>query len=209
MTQTLSAVYADIEHARQTIHDLIGHGFPQNDISLITGDSLSGSRQSIMTQQPEGNIQKSEGSSGGALLGGLTGLLIGLGALVIPGIGAAVAAGPLFGIIGAGVGAITGGILGALINAGIPEQSAGYLAEAVRRGNTLVLVTADDKLIERATQIVNRHDPLDMTKAVEAWKTEGWIRFDPSAEPLSAAELAQERTRIEQFKGQAPTASVG
>jgi hypothetical protein len=216
MTETISAVYLDIEQARQTIHDLIGHGFPQRDISLIAADSIRNYRQYVMEPTPDQPAVVStavprqvEGSSDGALLGGLMGLLVGLGAFMIPGIGAAVAAGPLFGIIGAGVGAVTGGILGSLINLGVPEERAGHYAEALRRGYTLVFVNADEKLAERVIQIMSRHAPVDITQIASMWWANGWTRFDPLAEPYTADELKEERRRVENLRGQAPTARMG
>ncbi len=63
------------------------------------------------------------GAGVGAVLGGLAGLLVGIGALAIPGIGPIIAAGPLAATLaGAGLGAATGGVIGALADAGVPEE---------------------------------------------------------------------------------------
>lgn len=183
MDQTVAGIYDDIRQAHRVVQDLVGHGFPHRSISLVTRDEKGEYAKLLEHNQPDSLAKESAG--GGAVIGGLTGLLIGLGALTIPGIGAAVAAGPLFGIVGAGVGALTGGIVGALVDVGVPEQTAQYYAEAVRRGATLVLVSTDPKLVDRATQIVNRHEPTNVENRATQWRSAGWTAFDANAEPYT------------------------
>lgn len=81
----------------------------------------------------------------GSLVGGTLGTLAGLGALIIPGIGPVVAAGPLVGaLIGGTTGAITGTLTGALIDAfKVPEEHATIYSERLARGNTMVAVHVD------------------------------------------------------------------
>ena len=79
----------------------------------------------------------------------IAGLLVGIGALAVPGIGPVLAFGPLAAAIGAtaagaGLGAAAGGIIGALVGLGIPEEDANFYAEGVKRGGVLVTVRADD-----------------------------------------------------------------
>jgi uncharacterized membrane protein len=183
MDQTVAGVFDDIKQAHRVVQDLVGHGFPHRSISLVTRDEKSEYAKLLEHNQPE-SLTK-EGAGGGAVIGGLTGLLIGLGALTIPGIGPVLAAGPLFGIVGAGVGALTGGIVGALVDVGLPEQTAQHYAEAVRRGATLVMVTTDPKLADRATQIINRHQPTNLEGQATQWRESGWTNFDPNAEPYT------------------------
>jgi uncharacterized membrane protein len=183
MDQTVAGVYDDIQQAHRVVQDLVGHGFPHRSISLVTRDEKGEYAKLLEHNQSESLTKENVG--GGAIIGGLTGLLIGLGALTIPGIGAAVAAGPLFGIVGAGVGAVTGGIVGALVDVGVPEQTAHYYAEAVRRGATLVLVSADPKLADRARQIIDRHQPSSLESKATQWRSSGWTAFDPNAEPYT------------------------
>jgi hypothetical protein len=69
------------------------------------------------------------------------GLVAGLAALAIPGVGPIIAAGPIFtALTGAGIGAAAGGLIGALANTGMPEEDARIYAEEVRRGGVLVIV---------------------------------------------------------------------
>jgi hypothetical protein len=136
----------------------------------------------------EGDMTAGEGAAAGAgigaALGGLGGVLMGLGLLVVPGVGPALAAGALAsGLIGAGIGGAAGGIGGALANAGVPEEEAGYYAEGVRRGGHLVVVTTTDDKFATAHDILQRHNPASMKDRSDTWRREGWTGFDPNAQP--------------------------
>jgi hypothetical protein len=214
---TVTAVYDDINDAQRALHDLVGHGFAHRDISLITNDSSGEYARYINNpNHPSSTTGKAttltqEGIGGGAIIGGIAGLLVGLGAIVIPGIGAALAAGPIFSLIGAGLGAVTGGLLGALVDLGVPETTAGSYAEAVRRGSTLVIVNTNDKLTDRAEQIVNRHGPIDITQRVEFWRTSGWTKFDPEAAAYQQSDIERARQLARDYNDRIKpdTAGVG
>ena len=85
----------------------------------------------------------------GGVLGGLAGLLVGIGALAIPGIGPVLAAGPLAAALGpalgalltgAAIGAGAGAIAGALVGMGMPEDEAQVYEQRFRQGRILVTV---------------------------------------------------------------------
>src|ERR1700677_4775229 len=85
------------------------------------------------------------GAGGGAVVGGAFGLLMGMGALVIPGVGPVLAAGPvLSALVGAGAGATVGGLAGALIGMGMPEYEAIQYEEKMNGGNILISVHTED-----------------------------------------------------------------
>src|SRR5579871_2043250 len=121
MTKVLMVLYENISNAEAALRELQRAGFPSENISLITKNTAA---YEIST--PE--VTAAEGRDFGAVVGGLTGLVVGLGAIVIPGIGPIIAAGPLVAllggttgaVVGAGAGAITGGLSAALINLGAP-----------------------------------------------------------------------------------------
>ena len=74
------------------------------------------------TKAPEGTAA---GVTAGGVVGGTLGLLAGIGALAIPGVGPIIAAGPIMGALaGLGVGGAVGGLVGALVGMGIPEYEA-------------------------------------------------------------------------------------
>jgi hypothetical protein len=84
------------------------------------------------------------GATGGGALFGSLAVLVGAGALAIPGIGPLVAAGPLVaGLAGLGVGGAIGGLAGALVGMGLQEDEAYRYVSHVGAGRTLVVVHCD------------------------------------------------------------------
>jgi len=181
---------ADAERAVDALEDA---GFVSDDFSIVARDNV------IETDyDDDDHVDAGEGAAvgavGGATVGGLTGLLMGLGALAIPGIGPVLAAGTLATAlgsaaagagIGAAAGAVTGGLVGALLDAGLPEEDAHFYAEGVRRGGVLVTVHADDTHASIATGIMRQANAVDVNAEREAWRAEGWERFDETAPPVA------------------------
>jgi hypothetical protein len=62
----------------------------------------------------------------------------------------------------------------ALIEIGMPEKKAVYYSEAVRRGGTLVCVTVDESLAERAKTIIDSDGSLDINNQAAQWRQSGW-----------------------------------
>ena len=90
------------------------------------------------------------------VLGGALGLLAGIGALTIPGVGPLVAAGPIMAALsGAAVGGAAGGLTGGLIGLGIPEFEAKQYEGKLRDGNLLMSVHCEsDEACKRAEEIL-------------------------------------------------------
>src|SRR5690606_32628959 len=118
MTKTTVALYDDIVVARQVVEDLVNADFERTAISLITNDANNQYSHYLDKDYAprQDAVTAGEGAGFGAAVGGLSGILVGLAALTIPGIGLAIAAGPIVaGLTGALAGAVTGGIVGALV----------------------------------------------------------------------------------------------
>jgi hypothetical protein len=180
--KTVVALFDNFADARAAVQDLVDDGFDRSYISLVAGDR-EGIYATELKQPVDKGSATATGAATGAVLGGIGGILVGLGALAIPGIGPVIAAGPLIaGLIGAGMGATVGGLVGALVDAGLPEEHAGYYAEGVRRGGTLVSVESSDAEVNRVIDILDRHDPVDINKRVSTWRQGGWTGFDPNAD---------------------------
>jgi uncharacterized protein (TIGR02271 family) len=82
-------------------------------------------------------------------------------------------------------------------------------AEAVRRGSCVLAVDADsDEQRERATEIMNRHDPIDIDERSAHWRTQGWTGYDASAPRLSDDEIARERSTYGTATDTAATAGM-
>jgi uncharacterized membrane protein len=174
--KTVVGLYDDFAAARQVVEELNRAGFDRQNISLVASD-----RDKVYAEelQAEGAVA---GALAGGALGGLGGVLLGLGALAIPGVGPIIAAGPIAaGLTGAAIGAAAGGLLGALASWGIPEEEAGYYAEGVRRGGTLVGVTVEESQVDRVKAIMNRFGLVDIQTRSSEWRSAGWTGFDPNA----------------------------
>lgn len=66
--------------------------------------------------------------------------------------------------------------------------------EAVRRGSYLVTVDADsDEQRDKATDILNRFNPVDIDERSSQWRTQGWSKYDRNANVFSDDEIKRER----------------
>lgn len=183
--KTIVGTYDRIETAYAVANDLVKAGFSRNDISIIANDRNKEYAAYVGDNFVDSGDATAAGAGVGAAIGALGGLLVGLGALAIPGIGPVIAAGPLLAALtGAGVGAVTGGIVGALIDLGVPEEEANLYAEGLRRGNILVTVQAPDTSAEMVTGIMNRPGLVDLHREAETWRASGWRSFDQSGQPV-------------------------
>lgn len=153
------ALFPEREAAENAIRALQAAGFPRESIGVAARDRTPDGR--LVT---EGESKAAAGAATGALsggvLGGVLGLLVGVGALAIPGIGPVLAGGALASalgiaggtaVAGAGIGAATGGILGALVGMGIPDAEARHFERGVREGGTLVTLDAAGREAEART----------------------------------------------------------
>jgi len=184
MAKTIAALFENRGEASGAVQDLVDQGFARDDISLMAHDDTQREGYTTTDDDTSGAAQ---GAGIGAALGGVGGLVVGLSALAIPGIGPVIAAGPLAtALLGAGVGAAAGGLIGALTDMGIPEEHAHYYGEGMRRGGVLVTVATTDAMADRAVSILSHHNPVDLTKRAEEWRQSGWTRFDPQSEPYRA-----------------------
>ncbi len=203
--KTVVALYDNLEDARAAVDDLIDAGFTRNDISLVARD-VTGEYSTELDSYDGDDVGEAAagGAVGGAMVGGLMGLLVGLGAFAIPGLGPVIAAGPLAATLaGAGIGAAAGGLLGALVEWGIPEAEAGYYAEGVRRGGTLLAVRVPENRIEDVVEVMNDYDPVNVERRAEYWRDEyDWTSYDPEQEPFGAEEIEHYRTGVRDWEMQ-------
>jgi uncharacterized protein (TIGR02271 family) len=75
------------------------------------------------------------------------------------------------------------------------EDHAGHYAEAVRRGSCVLTVVLEGEVADAdtVTDILRRHDAIDIEDRAEQWRGRGWAGYDASAQPLTPEELEQER----------------
>ncbi|TVQ46097.1 MAG: signal transduction histidine kinase (STHK), LytS [Gloeocapsa sp. DLM2.Bin57] len=132
----------------------------------------AGNLDTYKTREPSVNLDTDEnkaketardGAIAGSTIGGFAGLLVGLGALAIPGVGPVMLAGAAAtaiataisgGVIGAAAGSLTGGLVGL----GIPEDRAKIYDDRIAKGGYLVIVEGSEVDIKLAKSIFDKHD---------------------------------------------------
>lgn len=189
MAKTVVGLFDDVIDAQNAVQGLLDAGFARDEISLLAREAHGDQVQRRAVGEERNTVAEGAGTGAisGGVLGGVVGLLVGVGALAIPGIGPVLAAGPLAAalgaagastLVGAGIGAATGGVIGALIGAGVPEDRAGYYAEGVRRGGTLVMVQTSDEMAEHADDLLRRYGAVDIESRGSEWRSQGWKGYD-------------------------------
>ena len=162
-------IYQNRNQAERSVDDLLRAGFVNDDISVLLPDNR-GSKDFAHeknTKAPEG---ATAGVATGGAIGGTLGLLAGIGALAIPGVGPLIAAGPIMAALaGLGVGGAVGGLIGALVGMGIPEYEAKRYEERIKAGGVLLSVHCDtSEDITRAKDVLKHTGAQDISSSGEA-----------------------------------------
>ena len=150
-------IYHSRNQAEASVERFLASGFANDDISVLLQDN-----QSTRDFAHEKNTKAPEGTATGVVaggaIGGTLGLLAGIGALAIPGVGPFIAAGPIMGALGGvGVGGAVGGLIGALIGMGIPEYEAKRYEGRIKEGGVLLSVHCDtSEEIDRAKKLLEQ-----------------------------------------------------
>jgi hypothetical protein len=162
-------IYATTADAERAVDTLIAAGFPNADISVLMPDSRTTRdfAHEKDTKAPEGTTV---GVTTGGVVGGTLGVLVGIGALAIPGLGPLVAAGPIMGgLAGLGAGGAVGGLVGALVGMGIPEYEAKRYEGRVKNGGVLLSVHCNSsEAVRRAKHTLEGTGAEDVASAGES-----------------------------------------
>jgi hypothetical protein len=181
-------IYQSRAAAEVAVDELRSAGFSNDDVSVLMADK-QGSKDFAAeknTKAPEGAVA---GVGVGGTVGGTLGLLAGIGALAIPGVGPLIAAGPIMGALaGLGVGGAVGGLVGALVGLGIPEYEAKRYEGRVKDGGILLSVHCDSsEEVSRAKEILKSTGAEDISSSGEkAVSTHGVESGPTDVEPLSS-----------------------
>ena len=169
MKKSVSGIVETQIQAERIVDELQQRGVPSSDVSVLFPDKRGTKdfAHEHNTKAPEGAVA---GVGAGGVIGGTLGLLAGIGALAIPGVGPFIAAGPLMAALsGAAIGATTGGVAGGLIGLGIPEIEAKRYEEKLVQGNYLISVHVDDSdETDRAKKIFENSGAEDISVTQEA-----------------------------------------
>jgi hypothetical protein len=187
-------IYRNRARVEGGIDALLAAKFRNEDISVLFPDN-AGTKDFAHeknTKAPEG---AAAGVGTGGVIGGTLGLLVGIGALAIPGLGPFIAAGPIMAALaGLGVGGAVGGLIGALVGMGIPEYEAKRYEGRVKDGGILLSVHCDNsEWVGRAKEILKRTGAEDIASAGEAGSAYG--KTDKPLPTVRDADLPTLRTR--------------
>ena len=124
-------------------------------------------------------ISATEGAMKGAAAGGATGgllaFIIGLGAILVPGIGLPLAAESLFTVLmGTGVSSAAGSFVGGIRGGFLPEEAARIYRGRLLEGNYLVIVRGSQAELDRARLLLAN------------WEIKEWRVYDESERTVKA-----------------------
>jgi hypothetical protein len=136
----LLALFPNASAAAAAARALHSAGVSRDQISVVTrSHDEEGALAEQMDATPGVDIEDSRRA---AVLGELSGQVLAAIALVLPGVGPIVTAGPLSAGLGEAAGHVAGSVASVLANAGIPEARARALQADVERGAVLLGVHA-------------------------------------------------------------------
>jgi hypothetical protein len=161
-------IYTSEVAANNAVDRLTAASFSNQDVSVLMSDK-QGSKDFAAeknTKAPEG---AATGVGLGGAVGGTLGLLAGIGALAIPGVGPLIAAGPIMAALaGLGVGGAVGGLVGALVGMGIPEYEAKRYEGRVKDGGILLSVHCDSsEEVSKAKEVLKATGAEDIASSGE------------------------------------------
>ena len=134
------ALFASPSAAASAARALHEEGVARDDISVLSrSHDEEGALADQMDATPGADIEDSRAA---ARLGELSGQVLAAIAVVLPGIGPIVAAGPLSAGLGEAAGHVAGGLASALKNAGVPAERADHIVAEIERGGVLLAVHA-------------------------------------------------------------------
>src|SRR5579872_889403 len=153
---TIVGVFEMRSEADAAIHELQEAGFRDDQIGFVVRNGEHG------VENETNEMDTGSGAVAGVVSGGIIGGVVGAAAaLLVPGVGPAIAGGVLIAILGGVVfGAAAGGILGALMGMGIPEEEARYYESEFSSGRTIITVQTADRQQE-ATSILHHNGGYD------------------------------------------------
>jgi uncharacterized membrane protein len=149
------AVFDDPSDAALAIGELRADGVAREDLSVVArSHDEEGKLARRLEATPGADIEDSRLA---ARLGELGGQLLAAMAIVMPGVGPIVAAGPLAAELGEAAGHVAGGVAPMLTRAGVSDPAATALCDAVERGAILLGVHARAVSPDKVGVVLERH----------------------------------------------------
>jgi uncharacterized membrane protein len=177
--KTVLGVFASLAEAERAASDLENLGIPNAYISIIAGNNADRHKE-YLEKTRISSTSAGAAAASGASTGGGVGLIAGLIALAIPGVGPIIAGGAFATLLtGLAIGAAGGGLLSAFTEMGVSHEEAPVYEEAVRRGAVMLAARVNNPMEQDALAVLRRHGARDIRDEVDTWKAAGWSAPDP------------------------------
>ncbi|MBP2303685.1 DUF2382 domain-containing protein [Azospirillum melinis] len=211
MTKTIVALYDHRSDAETASRDLQAAGFESSVIEILSHSDLSsgGWGDRDLSGSPTGTTAGT--LTGDSSIGAASGMArsdLSTGYVAspntVPGTGAGLGmesglgAGAGMGTIGSGgvmTGTGSGGMLTRLASWGIPNQDAQVYAEGVRRGGSLLKLRLEEEDVDRAMDVLERGNVVDVEERGSAYRETGWTGYDETADYYDEQSAEEERVR--------------
>jgi hypothetical protein len=174
LEQRAIGTFTSYQLAENALRELKQTGFLMRQVSLI-GKDINRHAEStgvhtnstiaisdLNAEVNEAGTATQTGAAAGSALGGVTGLLVGLGAIAIPGVGPVMLAGAAATAIatavsGTAIGAAAGSLAGGLTGMGFSADRAQTYSDHVSEGRYLVMIEGTAADITRAETVFTNH----------------------------------------------------
>lgn len=171
--KNILGVYNNVSEVNEAVASLELRGYGKDDISVVAAKEALNSEE----VEIEDNRLKilTDTTVTGGVIGGILGLLVGVGALTLPGIGLLFVTGPIAAALGitgvagstvsgALTGSLVGGIAGALRQLGVEDRLAVDYQSAVESGKIILGVEAADEDADDVTKILTTSGATKVTE---------------------------------------------
>ena len=176
--EIVTGIFRSRAEAEDVVRELRSLNIPEDKIAFLTPEmsdkELETRAQVTDTERP--GVGKAMGAAVGGAMGAAGGATLGIAAatLAVPGVGPVIAAGliaaAVLGVAGAATGAVAGEAVEEALGEGLPHETLFIYEESLRRGHSVVVAFLDDgDTVDRAREVMQRHDSLDVEQIHESW----------------------------------------
>lgn len=87
-------------------------------------------------------------------------------------------------------------VVSSLTTMNVPQESAQFYQEGVKRGGTLVTLDVEDNDIDRAMEIINRYETVDVNTRADEFRKSGFSDFNLDQQGEVALPVVEEELRV-------------
>lgn len=168
MKRRLYFLLPTVEAAKDTVAELLLSHVQEKDIHLVAKDHHLLQQHDL----PEASLMHERdvvpALERGVAMGGATGLVAGILAVTVPGVGLALGGGAILATTVAGAG--FGAFVGPMVGVSAPNSQLQKFEQAVEEGQLLMLVDVPKERVEEVSEIIARHHPEVEVKGTEPAK---------------------------------------